>query len=727
MVPVPKPLGERIEPRPYQQEAWVRLHQVRQAGERAALVHMATGLGKTTVAAGDIAQFLEERLRAGSPPPRILFMAHQRELLAQARDQLRRLLPDLNYSAFGGEHPHRRRRARVDFATLQSMARQMTGIPPEQYDYIVVDESHHGAAPNFSRVIQHFHPAFLLGITATPFRRDEADLTHLFGSLVFSLSLADAIAAGWLMSPDYRLYRDEVVNDVVEQDFTDVRALNHALFSEERNAKVADLIIEAEREFTAARTIVFARSIAHADVMTAHLPHARALHSGLPRHEQRDIIRQFRAGHRSTIVTVDMFNEGVDIPEANLIVFLRSTASRTIFEQQLGRGLRRSPGKDRVTVLDFIGTSERLYDLYRLKRAVAAAARRNPATGTAESVRTFDVHFTRQDLQIIERLKELQTVLPSPPPGYRTLTDVATDLGHPLSRVREACHQLGIPLILMRRKRGREGHYLSPEQIRTLEQDLPRRTPPSVGTLSIRQFSRTAGLGVSQTRTAMRELDITGTTQTAPRRGIAISLTIEEQQRIRDHITVAPDGWLSLAETARQLGKAPASVRSAATMLGIAGKRGHAATSRVPALLCSPDDVTRLRTHFYPGPVGENRSRQDIATRLGVSLAVVDRAIQKAGVSATQIARSPAGRAVQHFDTEAQHAIEEAIGIAPETWPRVDELAAALGVSQTTLRKHAARLHLTFRRFLVPGKTTREQRVSPEQEEVLRARISDSP
>lgn len=130
------------------------------------------------------------------------------------------------------------------------------------------------------------------------------------------------------------------------------------------------IIQEKQAELENPRTIIFTRDIDHAELVTSLLPEAAALHSGVESKDRGQIISDFRAGKLPTIVTVDMFNEGVDVPEANLAVFLRTTASRTIFRQQLGRVLRKTPGKEVATVLDFVGTAERLEMLYALAEEV---------------------------------------------------------------------------------------------------------------------------------------------------------------------------------------------------------------------------------------------------------------------------------------------------------------------------------------------------------------------
>ncbi|KAB1658159.1 DEAD/DEAH box helicase [Pseudoclavibacter sp. CFCC 11306] len=643
-----------IEARPYQVEAWQRLRNVRDQGQRSGLVHMATGLGKTIVAAGDIAQFIEERRRAGDPPPHILFLAHQRELLAQARSELSTLLPGINYSGLGGQDQRRWKSPRLTFATLQSMVNRLKQLNASHYDYIVVDESHHSAAPHFNRVIRHFSPAFLLGITATPFRRDQADLAETFGPTIFSMSLADAIAAGWLMSPDYRLYRDEVINDIIGQDFLSVSSLNHALFSHTRNDQIATLIMDTERAMPGKpRTIVFTRSIAAAEHFGAYLPHARVLHSGLPRARQREIISGFRNGRIPAVVTVDMFNEGVDIPEASLIVFLRSTASRTIFEQQLGRGLRKTAGKQQVTIMDFVGTSERLHDLYHLRRSVKTAGNTLRRAGISDAdIQEFDVHFTRQDMAIIQRLHELQTPLPAAPPGYQHLSELATILGHSTQVLKQACQDLDIPLVKMRRRHGREGYYFSPDQIEHLKQHLPQTQSNTRQMLStIREFSRSSGFGPTLIRTAMKELGLTGTRIRS--QGVAhgaTALTTDEQEQIINHVHISTEGAKTIKELARSLNTSIATITGTMSELQITATPAYGRTSHVRGHYVQPADVNRISEHLKDTSTGQ--SAADIAKAYGVSLSTVHRAIRRAGITGTKRRTMDLSRAERVFDTD---------------------------------------------------------------------------
>jgi superfamily II DNA or RNA helicase/diadenosine tetraphosphate (Ap4A) HIT family hydrolase len=344
---VPEPPSTPPGPRAVQQEALAALAQTRVEGFRRGLVVMATGLGKTWLAAFDTAR---PQFR------RVLFVAHREEILRQSLEVFRCVQPDADLGLYygGSKQPD----ARVLFASVQTLAGNLHRFASDRFDYVVVDEFHHAAARSYRRVIDHFRPEFLLGLTATPDRMDGADLLALCSdNLVYECPLGEGIERGDLSPFRYFGIADDV-------DYTpipwrggrfDLTVLTEAVETQER----AQHALDVWRDKESGRTIAFCITIAHADFMAGYLRDhgvaAAAVHSGPASAPRADSVERLRAGELQVICTVDVFNEGLDVPEVDTVLMLRPTESPVVFLQQLGRGLRRSPGKDILTVIDFIG------------------------------------------------------------------------------------------------------------------------------------------------------------------------------------------------------------------------------------------------------------------------------------------------------------------------------------------------------------------------------------
>ncbi len=356
-----------ITPYDYQIECLDNIEEARRKGKKSALVVMASGLGKTVTAALDAKKWLQ---RHGG---RLLYLCHQNDILEQARATFESLLGgEYTYGVFhGGE----KTRSPVSFlfASFQTMRERRDGFQKEDFSYIVVDESHHGPAPTFQATLDYFQPEFLLGVTATPDRTDLQDIRGIYGKEVFSLELEDALARGLLTPVSYRLITDELQNLKVLETPTgrlSIKQLNKNLFVPRRDEEIVNIIQRHASKIPNCRIMIFCPSVAYCDRLATHMPGSFAIHNRLSFFEQRKRLNAFRKGLVDTVLVVDKFNEGIDIPEANVIVFLRSTISRTLFYQQLGRGLRKVPGKYRTLVLDFVGNCERLELVHHLWTAV---------------------------------------------------------------------------------------------------------------------------------------------------------------------------------------------------------------------------------------------------------------------------------------------------------------------------------------------------------------------
>jgi len=343
-----EPPIQPVAPRPIQKEALTALEDTRIEGYKKGLVVMATGLGKTWLAAFDTA-------RPGFR--RVLFVAHREEILRQSRDIFRKVHPEASLGLFyGGEKTPN---ADVVFASIQTLTRHYHQFDADRFDYLVVDEFHHATAPSYQRVIDYFDPDFLLGLTATPDRTDGADLLVLCGdNLVFDCNMTEGIVRKELCPFQYWGIKDVVDYAPIPwrngRRF-DPQALTKAVETQERAAQA----LKEWQEKAIGPTLAFCASVTHAEFMKEYffnkgVPSA-AVHSKPGSDSRLQAVEDLRTGAIKVLFSVDIFNEGVDIPEIGSVLMLRPTESPIIFLQQLGRGLRIAEGKEALQVIDFVG------------------------------------------------------------------------------------------------------------------------------------------------------------------------------------------------------------------------------------------------------------------------------------------------------------------------------------------------------------------------------------
>ncbi len=348
-----------MQPRIYQQECLDAIQTAQQVNQQnKTLVVMATGLGKTVVSAFAVHRLMQEE------PGRVLYLCHQNDILRQARAEYQEVLDgSYTYGYFHGVEKHLHK-VDVLFASFQTMAKNRELFNKREFKYIIVDEVHHVQAATFRPTIEYFDPQLMIGLTATPHRHDGLDITELFGQPVYNLGVAEALARGYLCKVDYRLMTDEIQNlEMLDTPVgkLNIAKLNRTIFIPKRDEEIVRIIEEKAAKIMPHRVMIFCPSIQYATRLSRMMPKATILHSGITSSEEkRRRIEAFRKGAVNIALTVDMFNEGIDVPEANIIVFLRSTQSKTIFLQQLGRGLRKADGKESVVVLDFVANCERM-------------------------------------------------------------------------------------------------------------------------------------------------------------------------------------------------------------------------------------------------------------------------------------------------------------------------------------------------------------------------------
>jgi superfamily II DNA or RNA helicase/HKD family nuclease/diadenosine tetraphosphate (Ap4A) HIT family hydrolase len=337
------------QPHSVQREALTALIVTRNEGFTAGLVVLATGLGKTWLAAFD------------SDRPefrRVLFVAHREEILNQAIQVFRQIRPTARIGRLSGEQ--RETHADLLFASVQTLGRMphLSQFRPDDFDYIIVDEFHHAAAGTYRRVIDFFRPKFLLGLTATPDRTDGADLLALCQeNLVYEASIRDGIDEKHLCSFHYFGVPDEIdySNIPWRNSQFDITELTAAIATEAR----ARNALEQLRKRGGRRCIAFCCSQRHADFMTDFFVRegvrAVAVHSGANSAPRATSLEKLRDGELEVIFAVDMFNEGVDVPSIDTVLMLRPTESTIIWLQQIGRGLRIADDKDQLVIIDYIG------------------------------------------------------------------------------------------------------------------------------------------------------------------------------------------------------------------------------------------------------------------------------------------------------------------------------------------------------------------------------------
>lgn len=411
---------EELPPAPteVQREALAALADTRAAGYRRGLVVMATGLGKTYLAAFD-----SERMQA----ERVLFVAHREEILLQAEASFLRVRPRARVGRYTGSHKDAD--AALLFASIQTLgqASHLARFAPGHFDYVVIDEFHHAAAPLYRRLLQHFRPRFLLGLTATPERTDQSDILSLCDdNLVYTRHLFDGIQLGLLCPFHYFGIHDETV-DYREIPWRNGRfdptSLSHRLATLGR----ARHVLRHWREKAQQRTLAFCVSTAHADFMAERFKRegirAAAVYRGsaLERSEALELLER---GDLQVVFSVDLFNEGVDLPAIDTVMMLRPTESKVLFLQQLGRGLRRHPAKERLAVLDFIGNHQGFLNKPQALFEVGSRYRDLAAFGRQVRDGTLALPpgcYVNYDLALVEFLIRLQGR--GPETDYRALQE----------------------------------------------------------------------------------------------------------------------------------------------------------------------------------------------------------------------------------------------------------------------------------------------------------------
>ena len=359
---LPTQRGRTFRLKEHQQEALDALAKMREAKETIALIHHATGTGKTVTAVSD----------AKCMGGRTLYIAHTKDLITQAADTFRELWSVASLGLY--VENHKETDAQVICASVQSMALNLDSFLPDAFDYLIIDEAHHAAAETYQKVLAYFTPRFTLGLTATPERADDQDILEIFKNTAHRLDIQTAVEIGELVP--VRCIRIHTNIDLTKVRFNSVqyniRDLESKIFVPERNQLIVDTWLEFVRD---KRTVIFCASIKHAEQIAALLNDrgvpALAVSGSMKLAERNEATQRFAQKKLLVLCACDLLNEGWDCPETEVLFMARPTMSKVLYTQQLGRGMRLADGKDSLMVFDFVDNASQYnmpYSLHRLFR-----------------------------------------------------------------------------------------------------------------------------------------------------------------------------------------------------------------------------------------------------------------------------------------------------------------------------------------------------------------------
>ncbi|MEJ8657517.1 DEAD/DEAH box helicase [Streptomyces sp. MS1.AVA.4] len=373
--------GLEVRPYPHQRDMLERLEVEREVHDRHRnLLVAATGTGKTVMAALDYKHLQQQY----GQDLRLLFVAHRQEILRQSLRTYQDVLVDANF----GEELHSGivpADWKHVFASVQSLnARSLEHFTPDHFDVVVIDEFHHGVSPTYRRIIDHFNPRELLGLTATPERMDGRNVQDEFfdGRIAAEMRLWEALENDLLSPFHYFGVTDNTDMSAItwKRGSYDASALSSLFTGNDARARlVVQAVTDKVTDPGSMRALGFCVSVPHAQFMADFFRRAGlnavALSGETPREERKAALDALRSGELQVIFSVDLFNEGLDIPDVDTLLLLRPTSSATVFLQQLGRGLRRTETKAVLTVLDFIGQHRREFRFEEQFRALTNLTR----------------------------------------------------------------------------------------------------------------------------------------------------------------------------------------------------------------------------------------------------------------------------------------------------------------------------------------------------------------
>lgn len=357
---LPPQLGETFELMDHQEETLENLRQMRLDHKTIALLFHATGTGKTVTAVSDARSFGK----------RTLFLAHRHEIVDQAARTFSQLWPEVKTGRYEGGFPDGDRY--VLCGTVQSVARNLESFRPDEFGYMIIDECHHGTAETYRKIMSYFHPEFTLGLTATPERTDGEDLLDVFKNIAHRLDLKTAVELDTLVP--VRCIRIRTNIDMRDVRISGFKYVSQDLESTIRVPERNQLIVDTYYEYVKDKpTVVFCASVQHAAEIADRFRKkgiAASCVAGSTRmSERKRILADYESGKLSVLCACDLLNEGWDSPHTQVLFMARPTMSKTVYLQQLGRGMRKSPGKDFLMVFDFVDNANLFnmpYSVHRL-------------------------------------------------------------------------------------------------------------------------------------------------------------------------------------------------------------------------------------------------------------------------------------------------------------------------------------------------------------------------
>ena len=356
---LPKQKGKIIELREHQKSALQNLHQMRESGESIALLYHATGVGKTVTAVSDAKEL----------GGRTLFLAHTKELITQAQKTFEQLWDGADTGLFVAEQKNKD--AYVVCGSIQSVSQNIEDFSPNAFKYIIIDECHHATANTYKKILSYFNPNFTLGLTATPERADGENLLEEFKNVAHKLDLKTAVEIGELVP--IRCIRVKTNVDLSTVRINGIKYysqdLESKLFVPERNKIIVDTYLQYVKN---KKTVVFCASVGHANEV-ANLFQQNGIKcaavSGISKPaERKSILEEYEHGDINVLCACDLLNEGWDSPKTEVLFMARPTLSKTLYMQQLGRGMRKSEDKEYLMVFDFIDNANLFNMPYSLHR-----------------------------------------------------------------------------------------------------------------------------------------------------------------------------------------------------------------------------------------------------------------------------------------------------------------------------------------------------------------------
>ncbi len=358
---LPPQLGDTFELMDHQEEALENLEHMRKEHKSIALLFHATGTGKTVTAVSDAKAFGK----------RTLFLAHRHEIIDQAMKTFQKVWPEVSVGRYeGGVHETD---TFVVCATIQSVAQNLENFEPDDFGYMIIDECHHGTADTYRKVMSYFRPGFTLGLTATPERTDGEDLLEVFQNVAHKLDLKTAVELDTLVP--VRCIRIQTNIDMRDVRISGFRYNTQDLESTIRVPERNQLIVDTYCEYAKGKpTVVFCASVHHAEEIAERFRtsgvEAYCVSGSTRSAERKRILADYENGKISVLCACDLLNEGWDSPHTQVLFMARPTMSRTIYMQQLGRGMRKSPGKEFLMVFDFVDNANLFNMPYSLHRVL---------------------------------------------------------------------------------------------------------------------------------------------------------------------------------------------------------------------------------------------------------------------------------------------------------------------------------------------------------------------